>query len=119
MADHICLVPPIKYLIYEEGEPTTTFKLATDMKPSISYLRVLFCPCVIRKSTAHVGKKATLAAPEHQENSRKLEVTWRTLRIIVHSLMVHTLNFGSLYSFRVNIYGRSYMPGTANQILDI
>ena len=30
-----------------------------------------------------------LAAPEHQEISRKVEVTWRTLRTISHSLMVY------------------------------
>ena len=28
------------------------------MKPSISHLRVLLCPCVVRKDTAHVGTKA-------------------------------------------------------------
>ena len=31
----------------------------------------------------------TLAAPEHQEMNRQVEVTWRTLRTISHSLMVH------------------------------
>ena len=31
----------------------------------------------------------TLAAPEHQEINVKVEVTWRTLRTIAHSLMVH------------------------------
>ena len=31
----------------------------------------------------------TLAAPEHQEMNGKVEVTWRTLRTIAHSLMVH------------------------------
>ena len=30
-----------------------------------------------------------LAAPEHQEMNRKFEVTWRTLRTVAHSLMVH------------------------------
>ena len=30
-----------------------------------------------------------LAAPEHQEMNGQVEVTWRTLRIIAHSLMVH------------------------------
>ena len=30
----------------------------------------------------------TLAAPEHQEMNRQVEVTWRMLRIITHSLMV-------------------------------
>ena len=31
----------------------------------------------------------TLAAPEHQEMNGKFEVTWRTLRTVAHSLMVH------------------------------
>ena len=31
----------------------------------------------------------TLAAPEHQEMKRQVEVTWRMLRTIAHSLMVH------------------------------
>ena len=35
------------------------------------------------------GVRLTLAAPEHQEMNRQVEVTWRTLRTIAHSLMVH------------------------------
>ena len=31
----------------------------------------------------------TLAAPEHQEMNRQVKVTWRTLRTLSHSLMVH------------------------------
>ena len=31
----------------------------------------------------------TLAAPEHQDMNGQVEVTWRTLRTIVHTLMVH------------------------------
>ena len=31
----------------------------------------------------------TLADPEHQEMNGKVKVTWRMLRIIAHSLMVH------------------------------
>ena len=30
-----------------------------------------------------------LAAHEHQEMNRQVEVTWRTLRTVAHSLMVH------------------------------
>ena len=55
---HIVLVLPIKYLIKKDGNPTTPFKLVTGTKPSVSHLRVLFCPCVVRKHTAHVDKKA-------------------------------------------------------------
>ena len=56
--DHILLVLTIKDLINEYSKPTTTFKLVTGKKPSVSHLRVLFCPCVVRKATAHVGTKA-------------------------------------------------------------
>ena len=35
------------------------------------------------------GVRLTLAAPEHQEMNRQVEVTWRTLRTVAHSLMVH------------------------------
>ena len=55
--DHIFLVLPIKYLISEDGDPTTPQKMATGTKPSVSHLHVLFCLCVVRKSTAHVETK--------------------------------------------------------------
>ena len=54
---HIVLVIPIKYLISGYGNPTTPFKLATGMKTIVSHLRVLFCPCVVCKATAHVEKR--------------------------------------------------------------
>ena len=41
-AYYILPVLTIKEFIKKYGDPTTPFKLATDMKPSISYLRVLF-----------------------------------------------------------------------------
>ena len=55
--DHIFPVLPIKDLINEDGNPTTPCKLATGTKPSVSHLRVLFCPCVVQKATAHVETK--------------------------------------------------------------
>ena len=55
--DHIFPVLPIKYLINEDGDPTTPYKLATGTKPSVSHLRVLFCPCVVRKATENVDTK--------------------------------------------------------------
>ena len=55
--DHIFPVLPLKNLINEDGDPTTPHKLATGTKPSVSYLHVLFCPCVVRKATAHVETK--------------------------------------------------------------
>ena len=55
-----CIFPvlPIKRLINQDGEPTTPHKLATGMKPSVANLCVLFFPCVVQKSTAHVDGKA-------------------------------------------------------------
>ena len=55
--DHIFPVLPIKDLIKEDGNPTFPHKLAIGTKPSVSHLRVLFCPCVLRKATAHVETK--------------------------------------------------------------
>ena len=55
--DHIFPVLLIKYLINEDGDPTTPKKLLTGTKPSVSHLRVLFCPYVVRKATVHVETK--------------------------------------------------------------
>ena len=55
--DHIFPVLPIKDIINKDGDPTTPHKLATGTKPSVSHLRVLFCPCVVRKATSHVETK--------------------------------------------------------------
>ena len=54
---HIFPVLPIKYLINEDGDPTTPQKLATGTKPSVSHLRVIFYPCVVQKATAQVEPK--------------------------------------------------------------
>ena len=56
--DRILPVLPIKDMINEDDKPITPFRLATGTKPSILHLQVLFCPCVVRKATAHVGTKA-------------------------------------------------------------
>ena len=55
--DHIWPVLQIKHLVNQDGEPNTPHKLATGTKPSVSNLRVILCPCVVRKSTAHVETK--------------------------------------------------------------
>ena len=56
--DHIFPVIPIKHLVNQYSEPNTPYKLAIGMKPSVSNLRVLFCPCLVQKATAHVDKNA-------------------------------------------------------------
>ena len=74
MAGHILPVLPIKYLINEDGEPTTTYKLATGTKPSILHLRVLFFPCAVRKGTAHVGIKELNIHHQTQKGFRSIFV---------------------------------------------
>ena len=51
-------VLPIKDLINKDGDPKTPHTLATGTKYSVSHLRVLFCPCVVWKATAHVETRA-------------------------------------------------------------
>ena len=72
--DHIFLVLPIKYIINEDGNPTTPHKLATCTKPSVSHLRVLFCTCVVRKATAHVETKTLNMRHQAQEGFRGIFV---------------------------------------------
>ena len=72
--DHIFPVLPIKDLINEDGDPTTPYKLATDTKPSVSHLRVLFCPCVVWKATAHVVTKALNMRHQAQKGFRGIFV---------------------------------------------
>ena len=46
-AYYIFPVLPIRDLMNENGDPKTPHNLATGMKPSVSHLRVLFCPFVL------------------------------------------------------------------------
>ena len=72
--DHIFPVLPIKDLINEDGDPTTPYKLATGTKPSMSHLRVLFCRCVVRKSTSHVETKTLNMRHQAQKGFRDIFV---------------------------------------------
>ena len=63
-------VLPIKDLINEDGDPTTPFKLETSTKSSVSHLRVLFCPSVVKKATSHVGTKALNICHQAQKRFR-------------------------------------------------
>ena len=58
MTDQIFSVLPIKYMINEDGDPTTPFKRATGTKLTVSHLCMLFFPYVVRKATTHARKKA-------------------------------------------------------------
>ena len=55
--DHVFPILTIKHLLSHYGEPTMPHKLATVTKPSVSNVRVLFCPCILQNSTAHVETK--------------------------------------------------------------
>ena len=72
--DHIFPVLLIKYLINKDGEPTVPFKLTTGTKYPVSYLRMLFFPCVVRKATAHVEKNALNIRHQAQKGFRGIFV---------------------------------------------
>ena len=63
-------VLPIKYLINNDGDPTTPSKLAKGTKPSLSHLHVLFCPCVVQKATANVGTETLNMHHQSQKGFR-------------------------------------------------
>ena len=71
---HIFPILQIKYLINKDGNPTTPHKLATGTKPSVSHLRVLFFPCVVRKSTAQVETKSLNMRHQAQKGFRGIFV---------------------------------------------
>ena len=74
MKDNIFLVLTIKDMINEDGDPTTSSKLATGTKPSVSHLHILFCPYVVQKTTAHVDKKALNIRHQAQKGFRGIFV---------------------------------------------
>ena len=113
---HIFPVLPIKYLINEDGDPKAPHKLATGMKPSVSRLRVLFCPCVVHKATAHVETKTLnmchqaqkwfrgifVGIPEHQ----KLDLVYlpSTRKVISSYDVVFEESFSSALSYTPRPY---------------
>ena len=71
---HIFPVLLIKDLINKDGDPKIPHKLATGKEPSVSHLRVLFCPCVVRKSTARVETKTLNMRHQAQKGFRGISV---------------------------------------------
>ena len=85
---------PIKDLIKEDGDPTMPHKLETGTKPSVSHLRMLFCPYIVRKATAYNETKALnmrhqaqkgfrgifVGIPEHQKVYFVYQVPWLASR---------------------------------------
>ena len=72
--EHMLPVLPIKDLINKEGDQKMPHKLATGTKPSVSHLCVFFCPCVVRKATAHVETKALNMRHQAQKGFRGIFV---------------------------------------------
>ena len=64
----------IRDLINKDGDPTTPFKLATGTKPLLSHSSVSVFPCVVQKSTAHVGKKELNTYHQAQKGFRGILV---------------------------------------------
>ena len=117
--DHIFPVLPIKYLIKEDGDPTTPHKLSTSIKPSVSHLRVLFCPCVVRKATALVETKTLnmchqaqkgfrgifVGIPEHKKGY--LVYVPITRKVISSYIVVFDKNFPSALSYTARPYSEA------------
>ena len=117
--DHVFLVLPIKYLVNEDGDPTTPHKLARGMKPSVSHLRVLFCPCVVRKSTAHVETKTLnmrhqaqkwfcgifVGIPQHQKGH--IVYVPSTRKVILSSDVVFDESSSSALSYMSRTYAEA------------
>ena len=68
--DHIFPVIPMKDGINQDGDTTTPNKLTTGTKPPVSHLRVIFCPYVVQKATAHVETKALNMRHQSQKGFR-------------------------------------------------
>ena len=119
MTDHIFPVLPIKYLINEDGDPTTPYTLATGTKPSVSHLRVLFFPCVVRKATAHVETKTLnirhqaqkwfrvifMGIPQHQKGY--LVYVPSTRMVILSDNVVFDESFSSAFSYMSRPYSEA------------
>ena len=61
-------------MVNQDGESTTSPKLATGTKPSISNLRVLFFPYVVQKLTLHVNINSLNMHHQPQKVSRDIFV---------------------------------------------
>ena len=60
-----------------------------DLERISTYAGTQFTLTKFKEECQICGVRLTLAAPEHQEMNGQVEVTWRTLRTIAHSLMVY------------------------------
>ena len=119
--DHIFPVLPIKDLINEDSNPTTPHKLATGTKPSVSHLRVLFCPFVVRKATAHVEKKTLNMRHQAQKGFRGIFVGipehQKVYLVYVPStrkvILLYDVVFDKSFSSALSYTSRPYSEATA------
>ena len=114
--EHILPVLPIKDLINRDSDPTTPHNLATGTKPSVPHLGVLFCPCVVRKATAHVETKTLnmrhqaqkgfhgifVGIPQHQKGY--LVYVPSTRKVISSYNVVFDESFSSALSYTSRTY---------------
>ena len=94
-------------------------KLATGTKPSVSHLRVLFCPCVVRKATAHMETKTLnmrhqaqkgfhgifVGIPQHQKGY--LVYVPSTRKVILSYDVVFDESFSSALSYTSQPYSEA------------
>ena len=80
ITDPIFPVLPIKDLINEDGDPTMPHNLATGTKPSVSNLRVLFYPCVVRKATSHVETKTLTCVIKHKKGLTVSSLVFQSIK---------------------------------------
>ena len=98
MTDHIFPVLSLKKLINQDSEPTTPHKMETSTKPSVSNLRVKFCPCGLQKATAHVDTKALKTRHQSQKG------------FVVSLLESHNIKKGT--SFTYLVHGKLFLHMT-------
>ena len=82
--DHIFMILSIKDLIKKYGDTTTPHKVAPGKKSSVSYLRVLFFPCVVQKTTSHVETKALNM---HHQAQKGFAVSSLVFHIIIKDIL--------------------------------
>ena len=104
--DHVLPILSINELINKYGDPTTPFKLTTGTKTSVSFLCVLFCLCVVRKATAHVGKKVLNMRHQAQKGFRVIfiGIPKNQIGYIVYIPHTHGILYLHTMFFLVRVY---------------
>ena len=98
-ADHIFPVLPIKDLINEDGRSTTSFKFATETKPSVSHLCVLFCPWILQEATVYVGTKSLNMRHQAQKSIHGIFVGILQHQKVNPVYVPHKFKIASSYNF--------------------